>query len=129
MRALVIEDNECLRELFQIFLEKLGFQADKASDGSVAFRMIKEVDYDVIISDMNMPVVNGMEFYKMIATHLPHLTSRIVFATRGSFNKEHNKFFRAVSCPVLFKPVSLTALKDTIQSLSGRCYEGKSEVM
>jgi DNA-binding response OmpR family regulator len=31
MRALVIEDNECLRELFQIFLEKLGFQANKSA--------------------------------------------------------------------------------------------------
>ena len=121
MRALVIDDNKCLQELFQLFLEKLGFQADKAPDGSVGFRMIKEADYDVIISDMNMPNVNGMEFYQLIATNLPHLTKRIVFATGNSFDDEHNKFFQAVSCPVLFKPVSLAVLKDTIQSLPGKC--------
>ena len=121
MKALVVEDNECLREMFQVYLEKLGFQADKAPDGSVAFRMIKEADYDIIISDLNMPVVNGMEFYQLIAKNLPHLINRIVFATGNSFDDEHNKFFQTVSCPVLFKPVSLAALKDTIQSLPGKC--------
>ncbi len=123
MRALIIDDCERLRELFQAFLEKIGFQTDGAPDGSVAFKMIQERDYDVIISDMDMPVLNGRELYELIVKHMPHLKNRVMFATGDSFSKEHTTFFKTVACPVLFKPVSLADLKNTVQSFTANTFQ------
>jgi len=117
MRALVVDDNESLRRLFQLFLESMGFETDEASNGNIAFRMIKSADYDLILSDMDMPVVNGMELYRLINLYSPQLTRRMVFATGNAFDERYRKFFKKVSCPVLSKPLMLDDLKEIVRPI------------
>ena len=117
MKALVVDDCESLRSLFQLFLENMGFETDEASDGSVAFSMLQQTDYDIIISDMDMPFVNGMELYGLIEKYLPHLVSRIIFATGNSFDETYKSFFLSVTNPVLFKPFHHDDLTKIVQSL------------
>ena len=119
MRALVVEDNESLRLLFRVLLQSLGFQPDEAPNGSVALQMIQEADYDFIISDIDMPVLNGIEFYQQLSTHSPHLCDRIVFTTGNTSNERYNEFFKTVSCPVLFKPFFRDELTSIMRSLLG----------
>ena len=126
MRALVVEDNESLRLLFRVLLQSLGFQPDEAPNGSVALQMIQEADYDFIISDIDMPVLNGIEFYQQLSTHSPHLCDRIVFTTGNTSNQMYSEFFKTVSCPVLFKPFFRDELADIMRSLMGENYEGKT---
>ena len=123
MRALIVDDNTCLCKLFAALLEDAGFEADGAPDGRTAFSMLYEKDYDVIISDMHMPVLDGEGLYRLIAAHLPHLTKRMVFATADSFDDEHAAFFKETACPVLIKPFPLAEFKSVVMAVSGGHYE------
>ena len=126
MRALIVEDNESLRILFRLLLQSLGFQSDEAPDGSVALKMIQEVDYDFIVSDIDMPVLNGIELYQQISAHFPHLCDRIVFATGNTTNERYSEFFKTVSCPVMFKPFFREELAKVMRLLLERSYGGKA---
>jgi len=123
MKALVIDDSEALRTLFQIFLQQLGYTTDGAADGSDAFGMLQGHQYDLILSDMDMPVVDGRQLYKRIEEHFPHMLNRIIFATGSSLDGEIGRFLSSVSCPVLLKPFMLNDLKRCIDSVSGQGYD------
>lgn len=117
MKALVVDDNASLRELYRILLKDLEVESDAAPDGKVAYQMMQQADYDVIISDMDMPALNGMELYQLVHENKPYLAQRFVFATAEAVDGKYGQFFQEISCPVLTKPFSLTALKDSIESI------------
>jgi DNA-binding response OmpR family regulator len=125
MKALIIDDNDSIRQMYQLFLENMGFTTEVAENGSVGFRKIQNSDYDIIVSDMDMPVVNGMEFYQLVSSCRPHLLDRIIFSTGNGFNEEYKNFFGQISCPVLYKPFPLNELKNTILSLNSNRINGK----
>ncbi len=120
MKALITEDNECIRELLQLFLNQKGFDTDVAENGHVAFRMIQETDYALIISDIDMPEVNGRELYYLILRYAPHLIKRIIFSTAHIYDSDYKTFFQSVPCPVLFKPYSLYDLEAVIDTMIAR---------
>ena len=98
-------------------LERMGIESDGAINGPAAFQMLQKRDYDIIISDVDMPDVNGMEVYKYIDKYFPHLINRIVFATGNSFNGNYRNFFQSIQCPVLFKPFELDKLRSAVRSI------------
>jgi CheY-like chemotaxis protein len=114
MKALIIDDNESLRMLLAVFLEGLGFEIDQAENGGIAFSLIKKNDYDLIVSDIDMPVVNGIELFYLISKQAPRLIRRIVFTTGSSLDGNHRDFLMNVPCPVLLKPFSLHQLSDVV---------------
>jgi DNA-binding response OmpR family regulator len=58
---LLVEDEQRLAEVLQKQLNEAGFQADIASDGYVGKRMMELSDYDLVILDINLPLMNGYE--------------------------------------------------------------------
>ena len=58
---LVVEDEQRLAEVLQKQLKEAGFQADIASDGYVGKRMMELTNYDLVILDINLPLMNGYE--------------------------------------------------------------------
>jgi len=65
--VLIIDDEEPIRELIKSLLEPEGFQIFTASNGEVGLEMLKNMLPDLIILDMNMPKMGGVEFYSHIA--------------------------------------------------------------
>jgi PAS domain S-box-containing protein len=61
IKMLVVEDESVSLMLLVSLLEKLGYAPDKAVDGQEAFELLKETDYDIVITDFNMPRMNGLE--------------------------------------------------------------------
>jgi len=66
IRILVVEDEQRLAEVLQKQLLESGFQADVASDGYVGKRMIEQTAYDLVILDINLPLMNGYELCREI---------------------------------------------------------------
>lgn len=62
MKVLIVEDNILLRENTVFLLKKLNFFVDGAENGEEAFLKVLSYEYDVIVLDINMPVMNGKEF-------------------------------------------------------------------
>jgi DNA-binding NtrC family response regulator len=116
-RALIIEDEPGFLRLLHAVLERMGIESDGAINGPSAFQMLQKRDYDIIISDVDMPDVNGIAVYKYIDKYFPHLINRIVFATGNTFNENYRNFFQSVQCPVLFKPFELDELRSAVRSI------------
>ena len=63
---LLVDDDEDLTEMMQFQLESEGYQVKSASNGKEALRMLNKYSPDLIILDMNMPQMDGLEFFDRI---------------------------------------------------------------
>ena len=63
-RLLVVDDEQSIREMFKILLEEDGYEVDLVSDGKEAISKIESQPYDLVITDLMMPEVGGMEVLK-----------------------------------------------------------------
>ncbi len=116
-RILVVEDEAPLAEVIAEVLQAQGHRVDIAGDGLTARTRIADVMYDLIISDLKMPNMNGREFYRHVASRDPGLASRIIFSTGDTANPETQAFFEEVGNPFLPKPFSLSELIRVVDSL------------
>ncbi|MER3475913.1 MAG: hybrid sensor histidine kinase/response regulator [Leptolyngbya sp. ERB_1_2] len=73
-RILVVDDSITVREVERKLLEKHGYQVDVAIDGMEGWNTIRNQAYDLVISDIDMPRMNGIELIQQIKTH-PRLRS------------------------------------------------------
>ena len=72
-KALVVEDDKNIAELLRLYLEKDGFEVSIASDGGQGLRLAGEVEPDVILLDIMLPVMDGWQVCKEIrrTSHVP----------------------------------------------------------
>lgn len=67
MRFLIVDDFSTMRRIVRNLLKEIGFaNAEEAEDGAVALTMLKTSKYDFIVSDINMPNMNGFELLKNV---------------------------------------------------------------
>ncbi len=66
MKLLVVEDEKMLQEIITKGLKKCGYAVDHADDGEMALEMFGENEYDLIVLDLNLPKVDGMEVLHQI---------------------------------------------------------------
>lgn len=71
-RILVVDDSASVREVESRILEAAGFVVDVADDGSNAWNIARAEEYDLIVTDMNMPNMDGLGFIKMLKGSFKH---------------------------------------------------------
>jgi two-component system NtrC family sensor kinase len=123
-RILVIDDESTIRMALRRFFTRLGWQVDEAANGESGYSMIlldarqSEVPrYAVVLSDLRMPGLNGMELYHRLKSNHPEVLARLIFSTGDIVSEESAAFVRTTDCVVLQKPFELVTLKTTIQEL------------
>lgn len=79
-RILVVDDNELFRDSIVETLHRLGFSIDAAQDGPTALKKIEASQYDLVISDMKMPGMSGIELLENIKTKHPDIPFLIITA-------------------------------------------------
>lgn len=81
-KILVVEDDEFLRDLYTDTLKTEGYNVDSAEDGVAAYEKMKTGGFDLVLLDIVMPRLNGLEVMKEIAkTNLPQPIKSVVFLT------------------------------------------------
>jgi len=83
-------------------------------------RIESDPDLDVILCDLMMPEVSGIELYHELEGRSPELASRVVFITGGAFTPDASDFLRAAGNPVLEKPFDLGRLRALVSGRSSR---------
>lgn len=76
--------------------------------------------YDVILCDLMMPGMDGIEFHRRLSLVLPEEAPRVVFITGGAMTARVEAFFRRVPNLLLEKPLDLDGLRALIERRSGR---------
>ncbi|MEX0299127.1 MAG: response regulator [Kordiimonas sp.] len=80
-RVLVIEDDELARESVTLMLEESGHEVAMADDGDVGLKMFSEEPYDLVVTDLIMPEVNGMDVLSQIKQE--HPDTRVIVISGG----------------------------------------------
>jgi len=82
VKILIVEDDQFLRELYSDVLKAEGYATDIAIDGEEGLKKIKEGGYDLVLLDIIMPKINGLEIMKRIKTNPPALSNKcVIFLT------------------------------------------------
>ena len=79
-----------------------------------AIEKLSANDFDLIISDVKMPGMDGNEFYEYIKSHLPKMTERFVSITGDVMNPGTKSFLEKNNIPCIAKPFTHAELKDVI---------------
>ena len=81
-RALVIDDNDAVRDTVAKLLAAIGYQASKAEDGLTAMSLLASQNYDLVITDLEMPLLDGYRLCSWLNQESPDTTTIIMTGSR-----------------------------------------------
>lgn len=102
--VLVVDDETELSSLIEDILEASGYHVETAVDGAAALERLERDRFDLILSDVHMPGLDGLALYRALEHRRPELTQRMVFMTGNILNEDTADFFAATNAPCLRKP-------------------------
>ncbi len=88
LRILVAEDNAINRKVLLLMLGKLGYRADPVANGIEALEGLARQPYDLVVMDMQMPELDGLEATRRLRTHVPATAAPYVLALTANARKE-----------------------------------------
>jgi CheY-like chemotaxis protein len=114
-RVLVVDDESVIAQLIADVLGGEGFEVDTAPHGLAALDRLANRTYDVILSDLRMPELDGFGLFREIERRYPDLLGRFVFITGTSEHTDYQGFIDDVKVPVLTKPFDMMNLVRVVQ--------------
>ena len=117
-RVLVVDDETVIAQLIADMLGGEGYDVDTAPDGRVALARLAERRYDVVLSDLRMPELDGLGLFREIETRHPDVLRRFMFITGTSEHTDYQGFVDEVKVPVLTKPFDMLELFRLVQELA-----------
>jgi CheY-like chemotaxis protein len=81
-KLLIVDDNEGVRHLVSRWLERAGFTVQEAKDGAEAVEMVRKDPPDIILADIRMPKIDGIELARIIKNEYPQM--KIILMTAYS---------------------------------------------
>jgi two-component system NtrC family sensor kinase len=116
-RVLVVDDEADIGDLMRAFLESAGYEVATAESGAVALEMLAEARFDVIVSDLRMPDIDGAALWREIKVRHPALAQRMLFVTGDTLSRGADSFLAETRCPSLDKPFSRADLLEQVRAL------------
>ncbi len=118
-RVLVIDDDRLIGE-------SIASALSETHDVEIVTEVCRALDritagkrYDVVVCELMMPVMTGMDLYATIVPRDPKLAGRFVFTTTGAFTPRARAFLESVSNPCLPKPIAMGPLRSMIARVNG----------
>lgn len=121
IRALIVDDQLTSRALIRDGLQQLGIeQIEMAADGEQGLKVMLQKPVHLVISDLNMPKLDGLGFLRAVRSNPPTKNAAFIMLTgRG----DRALIEQAVKCGVnnyLVKPFTMPSLKGAIEAVLGR---------
>jgi len=122
IRILIVDDSGVMRKITKTHLAKIGYQnVVEASNGTEALAKLSEEKIDLIISDWNMPEMNGLQFVQTVKAKEEYRNIPIIMLTTVSTQDEVLAALKAGASSYIVKPFKPEDLKEKIlQVLKGK---------
>ncbi len=119
MNVLIIEDNQDIAASIYDYLEALGYTVDAAGDGVTGLHLALTNDYDVVVLDLGLPVIDGMDLCRRLRQDARRLVPVIMLTARDSLENKLEGF-KSGADDYLIKPFALKELAARVKVLSER---------
>jgi CheY-like chemotaxis protein len=113
IRVLLAEDNPINSKLMQHILTILGCRFDIVLDGKAACKALKKKQYDVVLMDVQMPVMNGLDASRIIREDMNNPVP-IIALTAAAFHEDKEKCYQSGMDDILLKPINVEDLRDKL---------------
>jgi DNA-binding NtrC family response regulator len=114
-KILIIEDDDEMRSLLRDFFKEEGFETVSADKGSEAFRKLVKEPFDLIITDIRMPGLSGLDILPRIKKLQPEVP--IIVITAFGSEDVHRKVFERGATAYLEKPILLNNLRTLVNQM------------
>ena len=118
LKFLIVDDFSTMRRIVRGLLKEMGCNnADEAEDGAVALSMLKKAKYDFVVSDINMPNMNGFDLLKAVkADHsLKHLP--VLMVTAEARKEDIVMAAQNGAAGYIVKPFTKATLEEKVQKI------------
>lgn len=120
---LIVDDDQGILETMTDILNEMCFNVTVASDGYKAIELVKNGTFDVILMDIKMPGIDGVETFKRIKQIKPN--SKIIFMTAYAFEELVTEAKTEGAIDVLYKPIDIGNLEKMLRNSksngNGKC--------
>src|SRR5207244_9999111 len=127
-RALVVDDEPEVTAMLSEMLERTGWQVDAADSGQAALERVLAGDYDVVLSDIRMPNLGGLELYHRLKELKPDLARRFIVVTGDTLSGAVRAFLDDTGLPCLEKPFNPDEVRELAAATAGIAERGAGEV-
>jgi PAS domain S-box-containing protein len=117
LSILIVDDEFEIAQTLADLLEPEGYKTDIAANGSIALQKLHRSSYDIIISDLRMPVMDGPALYESLRRELPSYLNKIVYVTGDTLSSNVQAFLSEYAVPVVEKPYRLNDVLKAMASL------------
>ena len=112
---LTVDDSATMRDMLLETLSNLGYRVVQAGDGMHGLETLKDEQPDVIITDINMPRLNGIDFIKRVREDSRHRATPILCLTTENYEGVRDQARRAGATGWIVKPFDPQKLADAIR--------------
>ena len=118
LSILVVEDSPMMRQLLVFALHRIKqVQVTEAEDGVDALRKLAEGRFDMVITDINMPIMDGLKLVKRIRTDDAHQEVPIIIITTEGSQEDRQRAMALGANAYITKPIQAPQVIDTVKQL------------
>jgi DNA-binding NtrC family response regulator len=118
LKILVVDDQESMRTLLQDMLEVIGYEVTLAEGGEEALKSLEVSEYDLVLSDLNMPGMDGTALLRSIKSSKLDLPV-VIITGYGTFHTE-KRVMKEGADGYISKPCTLAKIDKTLATIFGR---------
>lgn len=116
-KTLVVDDEQIIQYLLSQLLTGQGYEVDTVSSSYEALDMVRKRKYDLILSDIKMPGINGMELYYEIKKFDKALSKRMIFITGAILDDDIQDFIHTNRATCIDKPFDINHIRKIVDSM------------
>ena len=118
-RILVVDDDPMITQLVTDMLSLDGYRVETVPNGVAALEKVQVRPYDLILTDLHMPELDGAALYRELTRRQAHPPRRIIFLTGTAGESEAHRLVQETGLPVLRKPFNVVDLLELVQKTLG----------
>ncbi len=116
-RALIADDEPGVASLFKDILTQFNFEVEIVSNGAQAYKCLQEKDYDLVITDIKMPLLDGKGLYEKIKEEKLISPKRVILTSGDVLGYETMEFIGKERVSFLVKPFKIKELLNLIERI------------
>lgn len=126
-QILVVDDDAQMRDALTVAISRYGYNVDVAQNGQTALNLLRNKEYSLIITDMKMPGMSGLEFIRHVRAHT--LTVPILVITGFATVENAVECMKHGASDYLMKPFSFDTLETAVKGLLNNDFAGDADII